>query len=341
MARSVCVVPTNYDSLRGDGLDFLVLDKYALIAREAWPEVLRPALADKQGRCLFIGTPLRYNHFYDLYQDSQNKSQWATFQFTTEDGSNVAAGELVSATNMSSTNEPTGRSSRPKLREPDDGHGLLHVRPGRQCSADGLTILAATVQGHSISASIRCAPSSERRVWRERWHILDENDHFQIRDSLAACEEFLSRTAEWVRISNLPHQSVDLRGWHGRLPSDVGVPNGLADRSGNSSPGIATASTIPSRFAHPTRRSKIRLNCVNAMLRNQADGDDCSIDPGLQAAHQDFERVRWKSDPNGNLLGDIDKSDPMRSHASDALGYMIAREFPMRASVGERSGVLQ
>jgi hypothetical protein len=47
----------NYDSLRGDGLDFLVLDEYASIAREAWTEVLRPALADRQGRALFIGTP--------------------------------------------------------------------------------------------------------------------------------------------------------------------------------------------------------------------------------------------------------------------------------------------
>ena len=33
----------NYDSLRGDGLDFLVLDEYASIARQAWTEVLRPA----------------------------------------------------------------------------------------------------------------------------------------------------------------------------------------------------------------------------------------------------------------------------------------------------------
>ena len=32
-----------------DGLDFLVLDEYASIAREAWLEVLRPALADRQG----------------------------------------------------------------------------------------------------------------------------------------------------------------------------------------------------------------------------------------------------------------------------------------------------
>jgi hypothetical protein len=48
----------NYDSLRGDGLDFLILDEYASIAREAWPEVLRPALADKEGGALFIGTLL-------------------------------------------------------------------------------------------------------------------------------------------------------------------------------------------------------------------------------------------------------------------------------------------
>src|SRR5229473_4277323 len=42
----------NYDSLRGDGLDFLILDEYASIAQEAWTEVLRPARA-----ALFVGTP--------------------------------------------------------------------------------------------------------------------------------------------------------------------------------------------------------------------------------------------------------------------------------------------
>ena len=31
----------NYDSLRGDGLDFIVLDEYASMAPEAWTEVLQ------------------------------------------------------------------------------------------------------------------------------------------------------------------------------------------------------------------------------------------------------------------------------------------------------------
>ena len=41
--------------------------------------------------------------------------------------------------------------------------------------------------------------------------------------------------------------------------------------------------------------------------------------------------MHWKTDPSGNMLNDIDKSDLARTHVSDALGYMIAREFPMYA----------
>jgi len=51
----------NYDSLRGNGLDFVVLDEFASMSPEAWTEVLRPSLADKHGRALFIGTPRGLN----------------------------------------------------------------------------------------------------------------------------------------------------------------------------------------------------------------------------------------------------------------------------------------
>jgi phage terminase large subunit len=50
------------------------------------------------------------------------------------------------------------------------------------------------------------------------------------------------------------------------------------------------------------------------------------IDPQCKQLIQDFERVRWAADANGNILPDIDKSDPMRTHVSDALGYKLAYE---------------
>src|SRR5580692_2936254 len=95
---TICVKGAdNYDSLRGDGLDFLVLDEYASIAPEAWTEVLRPALADRQGRALFIGTPQGFNHFHELVERAATLPDWKTFQFTTAEGGNVPAGELESA----------------------------------------------------------------------------------------------------------------------------------------------------------------------------------------------------------------------------------------------------
>jgi len=43
------------------------------MAPEAWTGVLRPALSDKLGRALFIGTPKGLNHFHDLHQNAQTQ----------------------------------------------------------------------------------------------------------------------------------------------------------------------------------------------------------------------------------------------------------------------------
>lgn len=76
-----------YDSLRGVGYAFIVLDEYASMKREVWELALRPTLADVKGKALFIGTPDGKNHFYDLYSDGEedDTGQWAAFQFNSTD----------------------------------------------------------------------------------------------------------------------------------------------------------------------------------------------------------------------------------------------------------------
>ena len=56
------------DSLRGMYFDGAILDEYALMSPRAWTEVLRPALADRGGFAIFIGTPKGRNAFYELYE---------------------------------------------------------------------------------------------------------------------------------------------------------------------------------------------------------------------------------------------------------------------------------
>lgn len=61
----------NPDSLRGTGLCGAVLDEYAFMpeGKYVYDTILRPALADKNGWCIFISTPNGiYNHFYDIVQ---------------------------------------------------------------------------------------------------------------------------------------------------------------------------------------------------------------------------------------------------------------------------------
>ena len=74
------------DSLRGRGLDLIVLDEYASMRPDVWTKVLRPALSDRRGRALFIGTPKGRNHFYDLFMSAKGKAAWAVYQFATHQG---------------------------------------------------------------------------------------------------------------------------------------------------------------------------------------------------------------------------------------------------------------
>lgn len=66
----------NYDRLRGTYMDGLVLDEYADINPRAWPEVLRPALADRQGWAVFIGTPRGRNDFYQIHEYAEASPDW-------------------------------------------------------------------------------------------------------------------------------------------------------------------------------------------------------------------------------------------------------------------------
>jgi phage terminase large subunit-like protein len=53
----------NPDSLRGQYFDGVILDEIGDQNPKIWTDIVRPALADRLGWCLFIGTPKGHNHF--------------------------------------------------------------------------------------------------------------------------------------------------------------------------------------------------------------------------------------------------------------------------------------
>lgn len=80
----------NADGLRGVGLDGIVLDEVAMMRSNVWNEIVRPTLADRRGRAMFIGTPKGHNSFYDLFDAAHRTPDWAAFRFRTNQGGFVA-----------------------------------------------------------------------------------------------------------------------------------------------------------------------------------------------------------------------------------------------------------
>ena len=89
----------NADALRGMYLDDLVLDEPADMPREVWTSVVRPMLADRKGRALFVGTPAgTENLLYDLWEEAgRGGKDWARFMFRASETGYIDAEELESA----------------------------------------------------------------------------------------------------------------------------------------------------------------------------------------------------------------------------------------------------
>jgi hypothetical protein len=150
----------------------------------------------------------------------------------------------------------------------------------------------------------------------------------------AACEEFLARTAPWTSRATVAVRIYGDATGEGRQSSasrtDWQIVREFLGRYRD---------RYTATFVVPTSNPPVkdRVNCVNAVLGNQAGERRLVMAPACKQLIQDFERVHWKADPSGNALAAMDKTDPQRTHVSDAVGYMIAQEFGMRMKGGPRS----
>ena len=85
------------DTLRGVSLKHLVLDEYAFMKPDVWEAILRPALADRKGSMMAIGTPEGRNHFYDLFTGADDWPDWDNFHYTSFDNPLVDPAEIEHA----------------------------------------------------------------------------------------------------------------------------------------------------------------------------------------------------------------------------------------------------
>lgn len=296
----------NEDSLRGVGLDYLIIDEFADVKPEAFYEVLRPTLADKQGKALFIGTPKGIaNWAYDLYQmEHEHPGTWKSFQYTTVDGGNVKPEEIEAARQdlderqfrqefLATFETYAGRiyysfDRVENCRAPEEKIDLSVVYTGWDFNIDPMSVVIAVRQGDSL-------------------YVIDEIRMFSS-NTQEAVEEVKSR---------YPKSKI----WAYPDP---------AARQRKTSAGGATDVTILQNagfivkvpLAHTPVRD--RINAVNSKLCNSQGIRHLFIHPKCKYTIEGLERHTYKE---GTTQPDKDSG---YDHMMDALGYMVDYLFPVR-----------
>lgn len=87
----------NYDRLRGIYLDGAILDEYADMDPRAYSEVIRPALSDREGWAVFIGTPRGHDGFYKRWIEALGSEKWFALELKASETGILPAKELTDA----------------------------------------------------------------------------------------------------------------------------------------------------------------------------------------------------------------------------------------------------
>lgn len=87
----------NPDSIRGVYFDGAVMDEYAMTNPKIFSSIIRPALSDRLGWCIFSGTPNGRNHFFDILQSARRDKTWFTAVLKASETGVVPQQELADA----------------------------------------------------------------------------------------------------------------------------------------------------------------------------------------------------------------------------------------------------
>jgi len=291
------------NNLRGRALDFVVMDEFADMRPEAWYEVLRPSLSDRQGGAMFIGTPKGRNHFYDLWAKGvDGANDWESFQYTTLDGGNVPPEEIEAARadldNRTFNQEYCaefvtyagliyyGFSREDSVLDIGDDNGTLHV--GMDFNLDPMSAVICIRKG-------------------EKLYAVDE------------IVMFGSNTDEMV---------AELKDRYGNR--NVIIYPDPASRQRKTSAGGRTdlsilqnaGFSVKAKNAHALVRD--RINAVNSRLLSGDGERHLFVSSKCKQTIKSLERQTYKEGTS------VPNKDDGFDHMNDALGYLVEYLFPVR-----------
>ena len=296
----------NYDSLRGVGLDFLVMDEFADINEEAWTEVLRPTLSDKQGSALFISTPKGINNWaYELFMLKTENTQWASWQYTTLDGGRVPELEIASA--RKDLDLRTFRQEYEASFETYAGriyYAFDRSKNVKEFDVSSISNLDIIYVGSDFNISPLTSVISVRH-----------GDDLYVFDEIKMYSSNTNELADEIR-TRYPKSKVFI------YPDPAGGARKTSAGGQTDHTILANAGfVVKAPRSHTPVRD--RINAVNARLCDTNGVQHVYIHPKCKSVVECLERQIYKEGTSQPEKGEFD-------HMNDALGYLIDYLWPIK-----------
>lgn len=90
----------NPDALRGLYFDGIILDEYGDCRPGLWSDVILPALTDRRGWAVFIGTPKGKNHFFEQWERSKDNPKWFSMMLKASESGIIPQDDLEEVQNL-------------------------------------------------------------------------------------------------------------------------------------------------------------------------------------------------------------------------------------------------
>jgi hypothetical protein len=294
----------NPDSLRGVGLNFIVLDEFQDIDPRVWTEVCRPTLSDKGGNALFTGTPRGVGSWsHEMYSMALSTDGWEAWTYTTLDGGNVPQTEIDEAKRdmdlktfqqeyLATFNTYSGmvyyNFDREEHLRSTSNPDLREIFVGQDFNVGALASAIAVIDGDKI-------------------FFVDELllDSSSTEDT---CDE-LKRRYPNSKINIFPDPAGRQRKTSAGGKTDISILQNAGFE-------------VKVRNGHTPVRD--RVNAVNSKLKNARGNIGLYIDPKCKNIINSLEKMIYK--PGTNVIDKDGKLD----HMADAVGYLVDYLYPVR-----------
>lgn len=301
------------DNLRGETLNGVVIDEVRDQPSDLWSLVIRPMLATTNGWALFASTPRGFDSFCDLFERAKTDPDWDAFHAPSTANPLFTQEEYESAQAAMSEDE-FAQEILAEFREM--GVGKVYKNHG---TWNQETQNPFASPGQAWSRHLPLVVGLDFNVGLMCWEI----SQFRGQDSYTGDEIAVSDTNTQ---ECAPFLLEKVRG-HPSGVILIGDASGEARRSSATSTdygiimrilkdgGVRVSNKTPE--ANPPVLS--RINICNTALKDAAGIVHARYHPGrCQKLKRDLERVLWRQGTGG---ADLDKRDPLLTHASDAWGY--------------------